>query len=118
MLEAAQHDERPTSHLTRCSVCHATYTNASYAPYWQLSWLGAMWITCCVGVGVMLWSGFTVLDKGSSYDPSVDYLSRAWWTFQFTHATWCSVRCPPGPGAGVRHREFLLMTCDVCVYAC
>ena len=94
MLETALKDDAvPVAHVTRCSVCHAPYTNVSYAPFWQLSWLGAMWLTCCLGVGVMLWSGFTVLDKGSSVDPAVDYSQGQWWTFQFSHPTWCNSTC-------------------------
>ena len=91
MLETArQDDENPSLMITRCGVCHATYSNADTTGSFRLSWLGALWCTCCAGVGVMLWSGYTVLEKGSSRDPKVDYWSRAWWSFELSNLTWCA----------------------------
>ena len=50
--------------------------------------LGALWCTCCAGVVVMWWSGSTVLDRGSSQDPKLDYLSLPWWDFTVHNFTW------------------------------
>lgn len=91
MLEAARSwddDEQPSRMIMRCGVCHSTFVNADMSPYWRLSWLGALWLTCCAGVGVMLWSGYTVLEKGSSRDPRVSFWSREWWSFELTNLTW------------------------------
>ena len=56
-----------------------------------MSWLGTLWCTCCVGVAVMLWSGDTVLDKGSTQDPRINFLSGRWWSYVFAHITWWRV---------------------------
>ena len=74
--------------LTRCRVCHEIYRNTRTESKWTLSWFGILWLTCCTGVLVMLWSGTTVLDRGSPGDPQTNFLSFAWWTYQFTHLTW------------------------------
>ena len=52
MLETASrgHDDRARPRLTRCSVCHASYVNADLVAYWRVSWLGALWCTCGIGV--------------------------------------------------------------------
>ena len=87
MLEAQQ-DLASGGLVARCGVCRSAYTNVSTTVHWRISWLGALWVTCCIGVAVMLWSGDTVLDKGSSHDPSIHYFSRSWWAFELTHLTW------------------------------
>ena len=57
MLEVALTAETPITTATRCGVCHSAFANASTLSYCSLSWLGALWCTCCIGVIVMLWSG-------------------------------------------------------------
>jgi hypothetical protein len=44
-------------------------------------------------VGVMLWSGYTVLEKGSSRDPRVSFWSREWWSFelQAVFSSWLGI---------------------------
>ena len=52
----------------------------------------AVWVLilphCAAQVGIMLWSGSTVLEKGSSSDPKVSYLSEEWWAYELSHLTW------------------------------
>lgn len=88
MLEAAYAARGAASPTPRCGVCHARYRNAGTRSVWRLSMLGALWCTCCAGVVVMWWSGSTVLDRGSSQDPKLDYLSLPWWDFTVHNFTW------------------------------
>jgi hypothetical protein len=88
MLEAAYAARGAASPTPRCGVCHAVYRNAGTRSVWRLSMLGALWCTCCAGVIVMWWSGSTVLDRGSSQDPKLDYLSLPWWDFTVHNFTW------------------------------
>lgn len=88
MLEAAEAARGGSGAVLQCGVCHANYSNASTSSVWRLSMLGALWCTCCAGVGVMWWSGSTVLDRGSGTDPDLNLGKVSWWSYQIHHLTW------------------------------
>ena len=72
----------------RCGVCNTPYVNADTLPVWRLSLTGMLWCTCPAGVAVMLWSATTVLDRGSTTDPRLEYGEASWWGYQLEHLTW------------------------------
>ena len=69
-----------------CRVCHSRYQNAELRVSWCLSWMGIMWVTLPLALGLMLWSAILVISDGGTRE--VDLLSLRCWADILEHLTW------------------------------
>ena len=87
MLEASL--AQSLSNGVACRVCHTRYQNAELRVSWCLSWMGVMWITLPLALGLVLWSALLVISDGGTRE--VDLLSLRCWNDIVHHLTWWRV---------------------------
>lgn len=75
MLEAAL--AQSPSFGVRCRVCREHYRNADIHASWYLSWIGLVWLTLPLAMGILFLSAIFVLSQGDAFSRASPSYSRA-----------------------------------------